>query len=312
MQNNKKILILNILLVVLTLITIGLIYYKICLSKFNFYLIGADKITLEVGNKYNERGFVAKLDKKDLTNKVKIDNDNLDTNKIGNYIIKYKLKIKYLNINKTLKREIKVIDPISPEIKIESEDDIYIDLDTEYNIPNYNATDNVDGDITDKVIIDSNINTKKEGIYRVIFSVKDSSDNETSKKLVIHVEPKYKNSYIDISISNQTLNYYEKNKLVLSSPIVTGLNNSTPTGTYKVLYKSRNVNLRGADYVSFVNFWIAFKGNSYGMHDASWRSSFGGSIYKYNGSHGCVNMPYSKVRDLYNMVAPGTPVYIKN
>ena len=49
----------------------------------------------------------------------------------------------------------------------------------------------------------------------------------------------------------------------------------------------------------------------YGMHDASWRSQFGGSIYKYNGSHGCVNMPRSKVSKLYKMVPNGTRVIIR-
>ena len=84
----------------------------------------------------------------------------------------------------------------------------------------------------------------------------------------------------------------------------------TPTGDYKVLSKARNVTLKGADYTSFVSYWIAFKGNSYGLHDASWRSRFGGNIYTYNGSHGCVNMPKSEVSKLYNMVEIGTPVYV--
>ena len=75
--------------------------------------------------------------------------------------------------------------------------------------------------------------------------------------------------------------------------------------------KATDIILRGTDYASFVNYWIAFKGHSFGFHDASWRSKFGGTIYKTNGSHGCVNMPYSKVKQLYNMVAIGIPVYIK-
>ena len=56
---------------------------------------------------------------------------------------------------------------------------------------------------------------------------------------------------------------------------------------------------------------MAFIGHSYGIHDASWRSSFGGEIYKYNGSHGCINMPYYNVSKLYDMVQVGTPVHVK-
>ncbi len=309
-MQRKKNIILNILLIILVLLTASLIYYKINISKLEFYLNGANEITMDVGSKYNERGFVAKINKKDIKEYVVIES-NLDTKKTGKFIIKYKLKIKYLNINKVLKRQINVIDPIAPQLNIDGEETVYIDINGNYDIPAYEAIDNVDGNITSKVKIDSNVDTNKEGIYRVIFSVKDSSKNVTTKKIIVHVEPKYKNSYIDISISNQTLTYYEKNEIVLTSPIVTGHNNSTPIGNFKVLNKSRNVNLKGEDYVSFVNFWIAFKGYSYGIHDASWRSSFGGDIYKYNGSHGCVNMPYNKVMQLYNIVEIGTPVYIK-
>ena len=55
--------------------------------------------------------------------------------------------------------------------------------------------------------------------------------------------------------------------------------------------------------------WADEPGN--GMHDASWRGSFGGSIYKYNGSHGCVNMPTGSARKLYNKVSVGTKVIIR-
>ena len=33
-----------------------------------------------------------------------------------------------------------------------------------------------------------------------------------------------------------------------------------------------------------------------GIHDASWRDTFGGTIYKTSGSHGCINVPPAFVR----------------
>lgn len=118
--------------------------------------------------------------------------------------------------------------------------------------------------------------------------------------------------YILIDISNQTLKYYVKGKVKLKSNVVTGGRGcGTPTGRFKLHHKARNVNLSGPGYVSHVNYWMPFIGQSYGMHDASWRSQFGGSIYKYNGSHGCVNMPRSKVSKLYKMVPNGTRVIIR-
>ena len=56
---------------------------------------------------------------------------------------------------------------------------------------------------------------------------------------------------------------------------------------------------------------MAYSGNSYGIHDASWRNKFGGTIYKSNGSHGCVNVPTDVAAKLYQRIEVGTPVYIK-
>jgi lipoprotein-anchoring transpeptidase ErfK/SrfK len=45
-----------------------------------------------------------------------------------------------------------------------------------------------------------------------------------------------------------------------------------------------------------------------GLHDASWRSVFGGSIYETNGSHGCVNMPYIVAKSIFDNIDVNTPV----
>ena len=49
------------------------------------------------------------------------------------------------------------------------------------------------------------------------------------------------------------------------------------------------------------------KGNI-GIHDASWRSKYGGTIYQTNGSHGCINTPRDAMVQLYESVEVGTPV----
>ena len=45
-----------------------------------------------------------------------------------------------------------------------------------------------------------------------------------------------------------------------------------------------------------------------GIHDASWRSVFGGNIYKSNGSHGCINSPYYLAKAIFDNIETGTPV----
>ena len=171
----------------------------------------------------------------------------------------------------------------------------------------------MDGDITDKVTVESNVNLAVEGEYIEKFTVKDSDGNETSKEIKVIVRDKAKNTYIEISISGQYLDYYEMGKLVLSTPVVTGAWGVTPFGSYYIRNKATNVHLLGPEddpYDSFVYYWMAFIGSSYGIHDATWRGSFGGNIYQYNPSHGCVNVPYDAAEELFYRVEIGTPVHV--
>lgn len=126
---------------------------------------------------------------------------------------------------------------------------------------------------------------------------------------------KLPDSYVEVDISDQNLKFYKDNKVVMSTDVVTG-KNSTPTdiGSYEIEYKAKNVTLKGynedgSKYASPVSYWMPFNGGE-GLHDATWRSYFGGSIYEYGGSHGCVNMPYSSAQELYNQVDAGTKVLV--
>ena len=81
----------------------------------------------------------------------------------------------------------------------------------------------------------------------------------------------------------------------------------TPDGIYGVTYKAQSVVLRGPGYASFVYYWMPYKGGV-GMHDATWRNKFGGTIYKSAGSHGCINLPLSVAKQIYEQVEAGFPV----
>ena len=102
--------------------------------------------------------------------------------------------------------------------------------------------------------------------------------------------------------------------MVLETDCVTG--NSargfdTPAGVYGITYKQRDATLNGENYSTPVNYWMPFNKNI-GLHDAGWRSSFGGELYKTNGSHGCVNLPPDKARQIYDIIQTGTPVICYN
>ena len=118
------------------------------------------------------------------------------------------------------------------------------------------------------------------------------------------------NTYIEVDMTEQMMYYYREGTLEVETPIVTGNTGrrmGTPEGVNYVYGKQTNRILRGPGYASHVNFWMPVKGNI-GIHDAAWRSEFGGAIYKTNGSHGCINTPYDAMSKLYEMVEIGTPV----
>ena len=117
-------------------------------------------------------------------------------------------------------------------------------------------------------------------------------------------------TYVEIDYTNQHLYYYENGKAVLDSDCVTGninRGNGSPDGVFKIVYKQSPATLVGEDYESDVTYFMPFAYNV-GFHDASWRSKFGGDIYKHSGSHGCVNVPFETAKKLYKKLAVGTPV----
>lgn len=117
-------------------------------------------------------------------------------------------------------------------------------------------------------------------------------------------------TYVEVDMTEQKLYYYEEGELLLETNVVTGSisgGHKTPSGVNFVYAMQRNRILRGPDYESFVKYWAPVN-RGIGIHDASWRGSFGGEIYKTNGSHGCINVPPAVMATLYDMLEIGVPV----
>ncbi len=120
-------------------------------------------------------------------------------------------------------------------------------------------------------------------------------------------------SYVEIDLSNQQLWVYNGGELQFETYIVSGNPNTghgTPTGVFYIWSKERNRILRGADYATPVSYWMPIDWTGVGLHDAVWQSSFGGSAYLYRGSHGCINLSYPAVAQIYDLVEVGTPVVV--
>ena len=119
-------------------------------------------------------------------------------------------------------------------------------------------------------------------------------------------------TYVEVSLEDQHMWYIVDGDVYLESDCVTGNYGSmdTPSGFFAVNGKCSPCTLKGDNYVSYVDYWMPFIGGGWGLHDATWRSSFGGDIYKGGGSHGCVNHPYDIAKKMYAHIEEGTPVIV--
>ena len=101
-----------------------------------------------------------------------------------------------------------IIDKISPTIEL-IDSEITTQINTKIEEPGYIAKDNIDGDITSKVIITNNIDTTKPGIYYINYEVTDSSNNKTTTTRKVIIEKNKitrKKTYTNTKTSNKEIN----------------------------------------------------------------------------------------------------------
>ena len=355
-------------------------------------LLGKEEVIIKPGEVYEDEGAQAILENEDISKDIKIDNQ-VDNKKVGEYKIIYTVTNKKGKKEKSVQRIVKVHDDVKPVLKLKGANPLIVQYGTTFKDPGYTATDNYDGNITDKVRVNGEVNTRQMGKYTIYYSVSDASENIATTTRTINVtdtigpnmtlngkketqiklggpyveegckaidnydgdiSSKVKTSgsvnvniagyytitytatdsfgnkssttryiqvgtqtdidnanYIAVSISEQHLWYYKNGSLKVSTSIVTGHRgkHDTPRGTYRIYSKTAGTFLIGDDYKTWVNYWMPFSGG-YGLHDATWRGSFGGSIYTYDGSHGCVNMPYWAAETIFYSAPTGTLVKI--
>lgn len=111
---------------------------------------------------------------------------------------------------------------------------------------------------------------------------------------------------IDVDISEQVLTLYENGVAVQSHYVSTGLSStSTPMGDYTIYAKVNKTDMRGADYFAPDVPWVMVFMGDYTIHGNYWATSFG-----QRSSHGCVGMPVSVAKQVYDWTPIGTPLHI--
>ena len=147
---------------------------------------------------------------------------------------------------------------------------------------------------------------------------------QTAAKFTAKGQPDW-GAYADVDLTEQHARYYDASgNLVWESGIITGnpnKGNGTPTGIYKLNTNNGASTLIGKkdpatgqpEYKTPVNWWMPFVGNAIGFHDANWQASASFSnpnAYKSVGSHGCINLPPQKAKELSGIIHVGDCVIV--
>ncbi len=183
--NKKKLFIIGGIIVFLLVLIIVIISLTTSKSKINIQVIGGNNIKVYQGSKYFDPGFSA-IDKKgnNINDKVVVYNP-VDTSKIDKYIVTYTIG-EYRN-----SRTVEVVERPSKGITyiaLQGKKDMDISKGDKYKEPGYVAIDDIDGNITDKVNISGSVNYNKEGTYKLVYYVVNSTGITTTIERTVNVK----------------------------------------------------------------------------------------------------------------------------
>lgn len=230
----KRIIMIVLLSLLFIIIGIGCGYYfkKESIPDINVVFSFINELDKEKEYEVNTLDFIPSevsvfIDNEDKSELLKVDTSNLDLKNIGEYVVKYYViynEKRYEQLQKII-----VVDKTKPEIELDGKN-ITILINEKYEEPGYKAIDNYDGDITDKVKKEDDIDNTKEGTYKITYSVSDKSGNSTTvtrevivkKPNVVVVAPKEEKIETPKVIPTQYVNTIKKNKFTNSNIYLEG------------------------------------------------------------------------------------------
>lgn len=153
-----------------------------------------------------------------------IEVESLDTTKIGTFYIYYEV----LDSNENKGLAIRIVnvykpDTIPPTITVVGESTIILDYAADYTDQGAVAQDNIDGDITSKIVTIGEVNTQKEGTQIIKYLIIDSEGNTASAVRTVIVKRKYAdvsgNFVFNKDLSDGTKQVYDINIQSSNTPL---------------------------------------------------------------------------------------------
>lgn len=149
-------------------------------------LEGNAEIYLTIGQDFSDPGYTAIDDVDgDLTSAVMVEG-TVDGHTKGSYSLIYRVTDSSGNIGE-IQRIVHVGDFAAPVITLQGDGRIYVKVGEAFVDPGYSASDNVDGDITSKIVIGGGVDTSKMGRNTVTYTVTDAAGNTATASRSVYV-----------------------------------------------------------------------------------------------------------------------------
>ena len=221
-------------------------------------IIKAEDKTLTVGDTFDPKADVTATDEEDgdLTNKIEILKNDVDTTKPGKYEVTYKVTDRKgasytKSITVTVNPKMEVLNAI-PTIK--AEDKTLTVGDTFDPKADVTAEDVEDGDLTDKIeVLKNEVDKTKSGKYEVTYKVTDNQGASRTKTITVTVNPKIEplNEAPTIDVTDKEITVGDKfdpkdgvtakdkedGNLTDKIEILKNIVNPSKPGVYEVTYK---------------------------------------------------------------------------
>ena len=226
-------------------------------------LTGDSIIRIKAGSIYNDQGATA-FDNIDGNLTARISTvSNVDTSVPGEYTVTYNVSDDAGNAAKEVIRTVIVEDTTVPVIILTGDSIIGVEAGTPYEDEGATAFDNVDGDITNNIIIVNNVDTSIPGQYTVTYNVSDTAGNaaeEVTRTVYVQdttvpvitlkglstVRVEAGTPYEDEgATASDNIDGNITNNIVTTNNVVT-----FATGTYYVTYNVRDANGNAAEEVT--------------------------------------------------------------
>ena len=132
-----------------------------------------------------------------------------------------------------------------------------------------------------------------------------------------HGESDVGDTYLEISLDAQKMWLYDHGVCLVETDVVTGMkgdpSRETPVGAFQTTDFYTEHTMTGSYGEIFCHYFIRITEDGVGVHDADWRTVFGGDIYQYDGSHGCINTPYEATKAIFDFLSSSsdwTPIIV--